>query len=260
MVGFGKRKRTEDALEKAIVAGDDPFVVVEKALDPFLVCIHDPEGFRAEQIRGVRNKLTVMNPDGAARTLVITSSVKGEGKTVTAINLAVSFAELELSKVLLIDADLRHPCVERFLGLTPSRGLTELLLGRIGLSEAVRPSGVEGVWVMGAGARPTNPSELLSSRRVDNLFAQLKEDYRYVLLDTPPVIPITDASVLSAKTDGTLLVVRMEHSPRVLVQQAVKTIQELGGNLLGTFLTGVRGADPAADERYAYPVQPAETE
>jgi Mrp family chromosome partitioning ATPase len=129
------------------------------------------------------------------------------------------------------------------------------LLGRIGLSEAIRPSGLEGVWVMGAGARPLNPSELLSSRRVDDLFAQLKEDFRYVLLDTPPVIPITDASVLSAKADGTLLVVRMEHSPRVLVQQAVKTIQELGGNLLGTFLTGVRGADPVSDERYAYPAQ-----
>jgi succinoglycan biosynthesis transport protein ExoP len=244
-----KKPAGEESPEAQPAPMEDSVVLVERTLDPYLVSIHDPEGHFAEQIRGLRNKLTVMNPDGAARTLVLTSAGLGDGKTVTAINLAVSFAELEDTRVLLVDADLRKPGIEPALGMTPGPGLSDLLQGRMRLDQAIRPSGINGVELLGSGQRPGNPSEILASRRMDDLFAQLKEDYQYVLIDTPPVMLFTDASVLSAKADGTLFVVRMEHSPRNQVLQSVKTVQELGGNVLGTFLVGVRGTEPD-DEGY----------
>jgi capsular exopolysaccharide synthesis family protein len=253
MFGFRKPKRAPDGAENDPGVDDDAFVIVERTLHPYLISIHEPDSFRAEQIRGLRNKLMVMNPDGSPRTLVITSAVKGEGKSVTTLNLAVAFAELESTRILVIDADLRQGNLEGFLGLDRRPGLTELLLGRIDLHEAIRPTGIDGVSLIGSGTRGVQPSEILGTRRVDDLFAQLKLEYQYILIDTPPAVPITDASVLSAKADGTLIVVRLEHSPRSLVQQTVKVIQDLGGNLLGTYVTGVRGADPSADDRYAYP-------
>lgn len=253
MFGFRKTRPTRATDPLGAEVGDDAVILVERTLHPYLVSIHEPDSFRAEQIRGLRNKLIVMNPDGSPRTLVITSAVKGEGKSVTSLNLAVAFAELEATKVLVIDADLRQGNLERFLGLDRRPGLTELLLGRIDLHEAIRPTGIEGVSLMGSGARGVQPSEILGTRRVDDLFAQLKLEYQYILIDTPPAVPITDASVLSGKADGTLVVVRLEHSPRSLVQQTVKVIQDLGGNLLGTYVTSVRGADPSSDDNYAYP-------
>jgi len=230
----------------------DPFVLVDRVVNPYLVSFHDPDGFRAEQVRALRNKLLAMNPDRAARTLVVTSAIQGEGKTVTALNLGMALAELEQTRVVVLDFDLRQPNVESFLGLNPGIGLTELLEGHLGLAEVIRPSGVPGLDIIGAGQRRAHIAELYGSRRVEELLARLKEDYNYILLDTAPVIPVTDACVLSARCDGTLLVVGLEKSPRKLVRKALKDLEEIGGNVLGTFVTGIRGADPSADKRYRY--------
>ena len=234
--------------------GDEtPFVLVDRVVNPYVVCFHEPRGFRAEQFRALRNKLLVMNPERAPRSLVVTSAIQGEGKSTTAINLALSFAELEDQRALLLDFDFRKPSVESLLGLNPEAGLTELLLGRLGLHEAIRSSGVDGFDLIGPGAMPPNPSELLASRRIDELVARLKEEYSLIVLDTPPVVPLTDAGVLSAKCDGTLLVVGLERAPRKLSKEARKQLVESGAHLLGSFVVGVRGADPSKDPRYGYP-------
>ena len=247
----------QDDIDDASVTGepfdDLPFVLVEKVVDPYVVGFHEPRGFRAEQIRSLRNKLLVMNPENAPRSLAITSALQGEGKTVTSINLAIAFAELEDHKVVLIDFDLRKPCVESFLGLNPGPGVTELLLGGATLEEVLRPSGIRGLDIIGAGLQGVAPSELLQSRRIDELLSHLKQDYSYQLLDTPPALPITDAGALGRKCDGTLLVVGLEKSPRKLVREALTNLEESGSNVLGCFVTGVRGADPSADARYRYP-------
>jgi capsular exopolysaccharide synthesis family protein len=232
---------------------DLPFVLVEKVVDPYVVGFHEPRGFRAEQIRSLRNKLLVMNPENAPRSLAITSALQGEGKTVTSINLSIAFAELEDHKVVLLDFDLRKPCVEPFLGLNPGPGLTELLMGGASLEDVLRPSGIDGLDIIGTGLQGVAPSELLQSRRIDELLSHLKQDYSYLLLDTPPALPITDAGALGRKCDGTLLVVGLEKSPRKLVKEALTNLEESGSNVLGCFVTGVRGADPAADARYRYP-------
>ncbi len=231
---------------------DGVLVIVERTVNPYLVCFHEPNGFRSEQIRALRNRLTVMNPDGSARSLVITSAIQGEGKTATALNLAMSMTELQDHRILVLDCDLRKPSVETFLGLNRGPGLADLLQGSTSLDEAIRPSGIPGLDIIGAGSRPKNPSELAASRRVDELLGQLKEQYNYVLLDTPPIVPISDAGILSAKSDGTLVVVALERASRRMVKEALEQLESVGAQLLGTFVVGIRGADPATDERYRY--------
>lgn len=235
---------------------EDMVVIVERSVNPFLVVFHDPAGYRAEQIRALRNKLIAMNPDGTAKTLVVTSAIKGEGKTITAINLALAFAELERTPVLLVDGDLRSPCVESYLNLNPAPGLSDVLLGRVGLNAAIRDAGIRNLSVMGPGSRLASPSETLTSPKVEQLFERLKERYQYVVVDTPPCMAATDAGVLAAQADGTLMVVRLEYSSKNLTRESVRNLQDLGANVLGTFVTEVRGADPETDPRLAYGPSP----
>ncbi|MFY9342612.1 MAG: CpsD/CapB family tyrosine-protein kinase [Planctomycetota bacterium] len=231
---------------------DDMIVVVDRSVNPYLVLFHEPAGYRAEQIRALRNRLVAMNPDGEPKTLVVTSAVRGEGKTVAAINLAMALAELERNQVLLIDADLRRPSCERYLNLNAEVGLSDVLMGRVGVEKVLRPAGHRNLMLLGAGTRIDNPAEVLGSSRLDELFRRLKEKFHYVVIDTPPVLPSTDAGVLAARADGTLLVVRLEHSLKKQTKEALRTVQDMGGNVLGTFVTELRGQDPESDRRLAY--------
>jgi capsular exopolysaccharide synthesis family protein len=233
------KKTKKDPAEPAM--DDDTVVLVEKSVSPYLVLFHEPTGYRAEQMRGLRNKLIAMNPDDAAKTLVVTSAQKSDGKTTTAINLAMAFAERERTPVILVDADMRAPSVERNLQINRSTGLSEVLLGSAQLEQAIRPSGVRNLDVLGAGSPLAVPSEILTSHRIEELYHRLKERYQYVIVDTPAIKPVTDASVLSSCADGTILVIRMLHSTKGQSKDAIRTLRELGANILGTFVTAVRG-------------------
>lgn len=249
---FRARKKDPDPPAPGDEGGEELLVIVDRAVNPYIVLFHDPASYRAEQLRALRNQLMAMNPDGESKTLVVTSAIKGEGKTVTAINLAMAFAELERHNVLLVDGDLRAPSVERMLNLNPHPGLADVLLERVPLLRAIRRTGIRGLSVLGAGSRLAGPSELLTSPRIYDMFARLKEEYQYVIIDTPPVLPATDASVIAAQADGTLVTVRLEHSLKNMTKDAIRNLQDLGANLLGVFVTEVRGADPDKDPRFAY--------
>lgn len=246
------RSKKPNSREDAPSLGDDVVVVVDRSVDPFLVLFHDPAGYRAEQIRALRNRLVALNPDGEPKTLVVTSAVRGEGKTTTALNLAMAFAELERQQVVVVDADLRQPACERALNLNPEPGLSDVLLGRVSLEKVLRPVGYRRLLLLPAGTRVGNPSEVLAASRLDELFQRLKERFQYVVVDTPPVLPSTDAGVLASRADGTLLVLRLEHSPRGRSKEALRVLQDLGANVLGTFVTEVRGNDPDSDRRLGY--------
>lgn len=233
-------------------APEEMVVIVDQAVDPYLVLFHDPAGFRAEQVRSLRNRLVALNPDGEPKTLVVTSAVRGEGKTVTVLNLAMAFAELERQQVVVVDADLRRPSCERYLNLNAGPGLTDVLQGRVPLERALRPAGYRRLMLLGAGSRTNNPAEVLGVTRLEELFQRLKEQFQYVVIDTPPALPSTDAGVLSARADGTLLVVRLEESLKKQSREALRLIQDMGGNVLGTVVTQVRGMDPDSDRRLAY--------
>ncbi len=246
-------RRKKDANEKiGDEFADDMVVVVDRSINPYLVLFHESAGFRAEQVRGLRNRLVAMNPDGEPKTLVVTSAVRGEGKTVSALNLAMAFAELERQSVVLVDADLRSPSCERYLNLNSETGLTDVLLGRTPVDKVLRMAGYRNLKLLGAGSRVDNPAEVLGSSRLDQLLHRLKENFQYVIIDSPPVLPSTDAGVLSAAADGTLMVVRLEHSLKKQSRDALRTLSDMGGNVLGSFVTEVRGQDPDSDSRLSY--------
>jgi capsular exopolysaccharide synthesis family protein len=210
-----------------------------------LAVLHDPTGQVSEQYRRLRHSIQTLNPEGAPRTLLITSSVRGEGKTIASLNLALALAELPHMRVCVVDSDLRYPSVERYLGLPRRQGLTEVLRGRLPLDQAVRRTSREGVSIIGAGERHPNPSEIIGHDRARTVMHHLKRNFDYVLIDGPPALALSDASLLGAMTDGVLLVVRLGVTPRHMVEESYHLLETLGGNILGTCLTG-------AEETYKY--------
>jgi capsular exopolysaccharide synthesis family protein len=170
--------------------------------------------------------------------LVLTSATAREGKTVATLNLALALAELPNTRVLVVDANLHQPSVESYLGLQRKAGLCDLLEGRCAPDQAIRATSVEGVSVLGAGSLPHNPSVVLGSERMKALLATMKRQHSWVLIDTPEASTISDASMLGAMVDGIVLVVRLGETPRHLVEQVHNTLESLGGNVLGTLLTG----------------------
>lgn len=210
------------------------------------LCVHvDPRGQIAEQFRSLRNSIHAMNPDGASHTLVVTSALRGEGKSVATLNLALAFAELPGMEVLVLDGDLHAPSIEEYLGLPRRQGLTEVLGGSLAIGAAIRQTSVQGVSVMGAGALPRNPSELIGSERMRTVLNALRQRFTYVLIDTPQAMMISDASLLGAMADGILVVVRLDETPRHYVEQTINSLEGLGGNVLGTCLTGASEEDTA---------------
>jgi capsular exopolysaccharide synthesis family protein len=208
-----------------------------------LAMVHEPRGQIAEQFRALRNSIHALNPDGASHTLVVTSALRGEGKTVATLNLAIALAELPSIEVLVLDADLHHPALESYLDLPRRQGLTEVLRGEVALDQAVRQTSIGGMSIMGAGSLPDKPSELLGSDRMRSVMNSLRQRYSYVLIDTPEAMTISDASLLGAMADGILLVVRLGSTPRHYVEQTHNSLESLGGNVLGTCLTGAHLAD-----------------
>ena len=208
-----------------------------------LAVLADPRGQIAEQFRALRNSIHALNPDGASHTLVLTSALRGEGKTVATLNLACALAELPGIRVLCVDADLHHPALEEYLGQPRRQGLTEVLSGTMALDQAVRQTTVPGVSIMGAGALPANSSELLGSDRMRSVLNRLRQQFSYVLMDTPEAVTISDASLLGAMADGILLVVRLGSTPRHFVEETQNVLESLGGNVLGLCLTGANQVD-----------------
>lgn len=213
-----------------------------------VIMYHDPRSLHAEQYRTCRTNLTALNRGGAPWAMVVTSSRKGEGKSVTAANLAVCLAELPATRVCLIDADFRAAAQATIFGVDNTPGLAELLTDQAKLGPVFRNTAIAQLDVMPSGDEPPSPAELLGGERFANLLGELKRRYTWIVIDTPPVNPYTDACVASSRTNGALLVVRMQQTQRDLVQRAAQSIVAAGGRLLGTFLTGL----PPDREQYDY--------
>jgi capsular exopolysaccharide synthesis family protein len=232
--------------------GNDVLVVVNQSIDLHLVMYHDPRSPVAEQYRTFRTNLLAINPDGAPRALSVTSSLKGEGKSITAANLALSLVELPDTRVLLLDADLRDPRIADLMGTSIEPGLSDLLLDGLPLDRVIYPTLVPNLSVLPAGREVRNPSELLGSTRVADLVSALKAEYNYLLFDTPPVLPFADAPVLGARLDGSLLVVRLDKTPREQAERSLATMRAAGNNVIGCFLAGSRALDEAS-KQYVIP-------
>jgi capsular exopolysaccharide synthesis family protein len=207
---------------------------------------NDPSGYEAEAIRRLRTNLQFVRPADRSFSLVVTSSVPGEGKSTTSINLAVALADAG-SRTLLIDADLRRPSVAEYLGLEGIAGLTTVLIGRASADDVIQ-NWRGGLDVMPAGQIPPNPSELLGSDSMAGLLKDLISQYDVVILDSSPLLPVTDAAVLSSVVDGVLVVIgAATHRPQF--REALDSLHAAGGHAFGVVLNKVVRK---RSSRYAY--------
>ena len=196
-----------------------------------------------ESVRELRTNLQFMDVDNPPRLIVVTSSLPGDGKTTVSIKLAEAIAESG-HPVVLVDADLRRPRITDYLGLVPGVGLTDVLVGRAELPDVIQDYGPTGNFhVLGAGAVPPNPSELLGSATMRRVLDELDHD-AFVLIDTPPLIPVTDAAILTARTDGALVVVRAGKTTIDLLDRALLSLDKVKGRSLGVILTGMSRKGP----------------
>lgn len=203
-----------------------------QAQDQPLVVATDQHSPRAEMFRTLRTNLRYLDADDPPRTLVLTSTVPGEGKSTTTANLALALVETGAS-VCLIEGDLRRPRLLQYLGLENAAGLTDVLVGRAELEDVLQPYGDGGLTVLGSGPIPPNPSELLGSSAMERLLTGLRETYDFVILDSPPLLAVTDAAVLSTVADGVVLVVGMGLVRREQLQRALENLERVDAELLG---------------------------
>ncbi len=220
-------------------------------VDGHLVMYHDPSGLLAEQYRACRTNLSALNPSGAPWAIVVTSSKRGEGKSITAANLAACMAEVPGTRVCLLDLDSRAPGIGNAFGIEMERGVTELIKGEVSLNHVRIPSVVPNLDLVCAGAEPDSPAELLGSDSFVHLMDELKRRYTWIILDAPPVNPWTDACVVSALVNGALLVVRLQDTARNTVNRSIENIRAAGGRVIGSFLTGL-ASDPLDAAHYGY--------
>ena len=198
----------------------------------------EEESVVGESFRTLRTNIVFASPDKPVQTLLITSSGPGEGKSLTMANTALSFAQ-QGEPTLIIDTDLRRPITHHLFKLDRSPGFGEIFSGKMTLADAVRTVPGTNLHVLTAGAYMPNPSEVLGSKKMDAMLLELKEIYRFILFDTPPIIAVTDACILASKLDGVVLVVRAGKTNIGVANRALQALNNVKARQLGCILNDV---------------------
>ncbi|OGO79276.1 MAG: capsular biosynthesis protein [Clostridiales bacterium GWB2_37_7] len=214
-----------------------------------LIVHADPKSPIAEAYRVLRTNIQFASVDKPIKTIVVTSSTPGEGKTTTIANLAVTFSQSG-SRVLLIDADLRKPRVHKAFDLTNIHGMTTVLAEQRDYKTCINKTDIENLFVLTSGPIPPNPSELLSSNAMKKFLEALCNDFDMILIDAPPVGVVTDAAILSTIVDGTILVVSSGNVEIDAAQRAKLLLEKVNAKLLGVVLNKITKENQGG--RYSY--------
>jgi capsular exopolysaccharide synthesis family protein len=198
----------------------------------------EPNSAFAEAYRSVRTALQFSTASGAPRRMVVTSSSKDEGKSTTALALAINFAQMG-KPVLIIDADLRNPVLHKLLKTSNKAGLSNYLSGHVGPLEVTRPTEIPHLFVMTTGPLPPNPVELLSSMKLLTLLSQCEEHFDHVIVDGPPVLGIADSIVLCNQVENSVFVIESGKTRKGQAKAALKRLQQAGVSPLGVILTKI---------------------
>jgi polysaccharide biosynthesis transport protein len=221
-----------------------------------LICLIDPKSVLSESLRSLRTNIQFASMDRRVKSIIFTSAGLGEGKSTCVINLAITMAQ-EGMRVLLVDADLRKPIVHQRLGLERAPGLvdallgttswksyvrsaTDLMLGTVGVDRVMNTPGLDNLHVLTSGSESGNPNEFLNLNKIKTLTAEMQEDYDIVLIDTPPILPVTDAVAFSSRVDGTILVYQVGRIGRNALKRAKFLLDHAQANVLGVVLTNVK--------------------
>jgi capsular exopolysaccharide synthesis family protein len=248
-------KEEAEHLAGAPVLAAVPLVRSWKKRDkPLVVSLARPTSPAAEAYRSLRTSLQFARQERELRTLLVTSPAAAEGKTSTLSNLGAVFAQAG-ERVLMVSCDLRKPRLGEFFGVDESQGVTTAILGEQSVEQLLRPvPGSKQLWMLGSGPAPPNPAELLGAMRIQEVLAMLRGMFDLVLIDSPPVLPVTDAVVLSKDADATLLVVAAGQTSRGDVQRAAEKLAQVEARVLGVVLNEVtrQGGGYGYGYRYGY--------
>ncbi|MBN2432205.1 MAG: polysaccharide biosynthesis tyrosine autokinase [Acidobacteria bacterium] len=208
----------------------------------------DPSSSIAEAYRSLRTSILLSNPDAPPRTFLFTSPRPQEGKTTASLNTAIALANIG-KRVALIDLDLRKPRVHKVFEIDSQQGMSTFLAGTSDLAPLIQQTEIDNLYVIPAGPIPPNPAELLSSMRMHQSLELLKEYFDHIVIDTPPLLTVADARILSNLMDGVILVVRSGDTPRQILQQAQKSLQLIKAKILGIL---INDADLSSADYYYY--------
>ena len=240
-----ERERFGEPVETTAKTTPDDLV-----LDDKLVSFFAPSSMVSEQFRRLRTHIIKPGLDNSPKTILVTSAMAGEGKSLIAINLAITIAVELHSHALLVDCDLRNPSLSRFFGLQGEKGLSDYLVGNADIQDLLVKSSVDKLSILSGGRIQENPVELIGSNRMKAFVQDLKSRYedRYIILDSSPLLATTEPSVLAEMVDGILLVVKSGDTPRESIQQALKLIKK--DKILGVVLNSTEFKTKALIERY----------
>lgn len=217
--------------------------------DKYRLSVHDISSSAAEAVKTIRTSLLLSFPGGPPRSILITSSRSGEGKTFTACNLAIALAHLN-KRVLIVDADMRNPHIHRVWNQQNTSGLSIYLTSEAPISAFLRATPIEGLFLFPSGPKTPRPAELLASERFQELIQQLETDFDFVIIDSPPVLPVADSVILASKVKSVMIIVRGGSTPRELVKMAKKKLSASKSVIAGVVLNGIDLADPYYYYRY----------
>ncbi len=250
------RIRTEEDLKgvtEATHLGGVPFD--KDATDQPIVANTNPHGLRAEALRQVRTNLQFVDATNHPTSILVTSSLPGEGKSSTSVNLAITMAEAG-ARVCLIEADLRRPKAVSYLGLEGGVGLTTALIGEATLDDVLQPWGGEtgtgSLTVLASGVLPPNPSELLGSDAMHALLTKLEADFDAVIIDAPPLLPVTDASVLAQRCDGVIVIVGSGRVDTKGLALSLDNLEKVDARVLGVVLNRMPLSNNGGYNNYRY--------
>ena len=231
----------------------------ESPLEPSLCYFHRPGSAEAESYRSVRTAL-LAGLDPRQKVIQVSSPEPGDGKSTCIANLAIALAQSG-KRVLLLDADLRRPTIHQLFHARQEIGTADVLAGEIQAENAVQACSVANLWLLTAGTSPSNPAETLASTRFEQLLALARKEFDFILVDTPPLLAVSDPCIVSPRTDGLLLVVRTHKNSSASLRNANQLIRQHGMNLLGVVVNAVQHADGEYSTyagNYAEYLQPAQ--
>ena len=204
-----------------------------------------PRSLPAEAYRSLRTSIKFSSSDKLIKTIVVTSSLIGEGKSTVVGNLAYSLNQ-DGSRVLVIDCDLRKPSIHENFLLSNEKGLTDILVGKSDLKSVTKKI-EESLFLITAGTIPPNPAEILGSKEMEDLIKELSINFDYIILDTPPILPVSDTLLLASKADATLIVVNARKTKEKMVKESYDRLVEVKANVIGTILNE---SDKSLDNKY----------
>lgn len=222
-----------------------------------LIAHNDLKNPATEAYRVIRTSIQFAQAGKELKTLAVTSCMPNEGKSITVANLAVVLTQAGKS-VLLLDCDMRNPNVHKNFNLSNKVGLSSCISMGTALSDAVQKTSIEGLYALTGGVIPPNPSELLGSEQMKNVLQRAKEQYDYVLIDTPPFMPVTDALIVSRFVDGMILVIASAEVKVEMARDVKNQLVNAGANILGVVLNKVRSEHHGYGYYYYYGSKEAE--